>query len=151
MRLTELIADLRDDSMLWDALSVGDGSEREAVRTVFAWSYRDLSAEAARMFRVLGLHQGPDISLATAAAAVQVPTRTARRALDILVGAFLVQTTRPYRYSLHGLLRAYALDQARTEDSDADRRDALDQMLRWYITTRAPARSGVIPVCAVCD
>jgi tetratricopeptide (TPR) repeat protein len=135
MQLAELISDLRDDSMLWDALSVGQGPHSEAVRTVFAWSYRDLPPEAARMFRALGLHQGPDISLPVAAAAAQVPARTARRALDILLGAFLVQTVRPQRYQLHDLLRAYALDQARATDSEADRQATLDQMLRWYIVT----------------
>lgn len=135
MHLAELIADLRDDSMLWDALSVGEGPHGEAVRTVFAWSYRDLPAEAARMFRALGLHQGPDISLVVAAAAVGTPSRTARRALDILLGAFLIQTVRPHRYQLHDLLRAYALDQARAIDSDADRRETLDRILRWYIVT----------------
>ena len=48
-------------------LTVGEGPHSEAVRTVFAWSYRDLPPEAARMFRLLGLHRGPDISLAAAA------------------------------------------------------------------------------------
>jgi tetratricopeptide (TPR) repeat protein len=135
MQLAELITDLRDDSMLWDALTVGEGPYGEAVRTVFAWSYRDLPAEAARMFRTLGLHQGPDISLAAAAAAAGVPARTARRTLDILLGAFLIQAIRPGRYVLHDLLRAYALDQARTTDPDADRREALNRMLWWYIAT----------------
>ena len=139
MRLAELIADLRDDSLLWDALSTGDGPGSEAVRTVFTWSYRDLPEEAARMFRALGLHQGPDISLAVAAAAVGVPARTARRALDLLLGAFLIQANRPHRYELHDLLRAYALDQARTTDSDEDRRGALDRMLRWYISAASSA------------
>jgi tetratricopeptide (TPR) repeat protein len=139
MRLAELIADLRDDSMLWDALSTGDGPHGEAVRTVFAWSYRDLPEEAARMFRALGLHQGPDISLAVAAAAVGIPVRAARRALDILLGAFLIQTVRPHRYELHDLLRAYALDQARSMDSAAERREALDRMLRWYIAAASQA------------
>jgi tetratricopeptide (TPR) repeat protein len=139
MQLTELIADLRDDSLLWDALSVGDGPHGEGVRTVFAWSYRDLPDEAAHMFRALGLHQGPDISLAIAAAALGVPERTARRALDILLGAFLIQSNRPHRYELHDLLRAYALDQARTADSEAVRRDTLDRMLRWYIASAARA------------
>jgi tetratricopeptide (TPR) repeat protein len=135
MKLAELIEDLRDDSMLWDALSVDEGPHSEAVRTVFAWSYRDLTPEAARMFRMLGLHQGPDISLPVAAAAMGVPSRTARRALDILLGAFLIQTIRPYRYQFHDLLRAYALDQARATDAEAERRDTLDRMLRWYIAT----------------
>lgn len=145
MQLAELIADLRDDSLLWDALSVGDGPHGEAVRTVFAWSYRDLSPDAARMFRVLGLHRGPDISLQAAAAAYGATARAARRALDILVGAFLVETVRPGRYQLHDLLRAYALDQARGLDSDDDRREAVDRILRWYIHTAAQASQVLLP------
>jgi tetratricopeptide (TPR) repeat protein len=145
MQLAELIADLRDDSLLWDALSVGDGPHGEGVRAVFAWSYRDLPEEAARMFRALGLHQGPDISLPVAAAALGVPARTARRTLDILLGAFLIQSSRPHRYELHDLLRAYALDQARTTDSEAERRDTLDRMLRWYIASAAQAARLLAP------
>jgi tetratricopeptide (TPR) repeat protein len=139
MGLAELIADLRDDSMLWDALSVGEEPHGEAVRTVFAWSYRDLPADAAGMFRALGLHRGPDISLSAAAAARGIPARSARRALDILVGAFLVEAPRPGRYQLHDLLRAYALDQARTIDSETDRRETVDRILRWYIATASQA------------
>jgi tetratricopeptide (TPR) repeat protein len=139
MQLAELITDLRDDSQLWDALSLGEEPHNEAVRTVFAWSYRDLSDEAAYMFRTLGIHRGPDISLSTAAAAAAFPVRTARRALDILIGAFLVDSIRPGRYQLHDLLRAYALDQARTIDSDDARLEALDRILRWYIATASQA------------
>jgi tetratricopeptide (TPR) repeat protein len=146
MQLAELIADLQDDSMLWDALSVGEGPHGEAVRTVFAWSYRDLPAEAARMFRALGLHQGTDISLTAAAAAAGVPTRTARRTLDILLGAFLIQTIRPHRYQLHDLLRAYALDQARTIDSETEQREITDRILRWYIATASRACLALFPV-----
>lgn len=145
MQLTELIADLRDDSLLWDALSVGDGPQGEGVRTVFAWSYRDLPEEAARMFRALGLHQGPDISLSVAAAALGMPERSARRALDILIGAFLIQSSRSHRYELHDLLRAYALDQARSTDTEEDRRNTLDRMLRWYIASASRAAELLSP------
>jgi len=145
MRLAELIADLRDDSMLWDALSAGEGPHNEAVRTVFAWSYRELSADAAWMFRVLGLHAGEDISLQAAAAAAGLPPRAARRALDILLGAFLVETACPGRYHLHDLLRAYALDQARTVDSEAERRATIDRVLRWYTATASNATSVITP------
>jgi tetratricopeptide (TPR) repeat protein len=139
MQLTELIADLRDDSSLWEALSIGDEREGEAVRTVFAWSYRGLSDEAARMFRVLGLYPGSDISLATAAAIAGMSARAARRALDILLGAFLIETPRPGRYQLHDLLKAYALDQSRMLDSELDRRETLDRLLRRYIQTASNA------------
>jgi tetratricopeptide (TPR) repeat protein len=145
MRLAELIADLRDDSLLWDALSVGDGPHGEAVRTVFAWSYRDLPDESARLFRALGLHQGPDISLAAAAAAVGVPARTARRSLDILLGAFLIQTVRPHRYQLHDLLRAYALDQARAVDTAAARQETVDRIAGWYAAAAASACRVLYP------
>jgi tetratricopeptide (TPR) repeat protein len=145
MGLAELIADLRDDSMLWDALSTGEEPHGEAVRTVFTWSYRDLPADAAGMFRALGLHRGPDISLSAAAAARGIPARSARRALDILIGAFLVEAPRPGRYQLHDLLRAYALDQARMIDSETDRRETMDRILRWYIVTASHASMLLSP------
>jgi tetratricopeptide (TPR) repeat protein len=145
MQLAEFIADLRDDSMLWDALSIGEGPHAETVRTVFAWSYRDLSSEAARMFRALGLHSGPDVSLPVAAAACSIPVRAARRELDILVGAFLVEAPRPGRYQMHDLLRAYALDQARATDSEANRRETIDRVLRWYTATAGLASEVLAP------
>jgi hypothetical protein len=58
MRLDDLIADLRDESVLWDALSTGDDEEADAVRTVFAWSYRALTAEAAALFSRPGPPRG---------------------------------------------------------------------------------------------
>jgi tetratricopeptide (TPR) repeat protein len=139
MQLAELIADLRDDSMLWEALSTREGTHGEAVRTVFAWSYRDLSPEAAQVFRALGLHGGPDIGLPAVAAACAIPMQAARRALDILIGAFLVEAPRPGRYQLHDLLRAYALDQARTIDSEAERREIVGRTVSWYIATASRA------------
>ena len=145
MQLAEFIADLRDDSMLWDALSIDEGPHAETVRTVFAWSYRDLSPGAARMFRAMGLHSGPDVSLPVAAAACGIPARAARRELDILAGAFLVEAPRPGRYQMHDLLRAYALDQARAIDSEADRRETVDRVLRWYVATAGLASEVLAP------
>ena len=37
------------------------GTPAASVRAVFSWSYQQLDAAAARMFRLLGLHPGPDI------------------------------------------------------------------------------------------
>ena len=123
----------------------GAGPHGEAVHPDLARSYRDLPAEPARLFRALGLHQGPDISLAAAAAAVGVPAREARRSLDILLGAFLVQTVRPHRYQLDDLLRAYALDQAGSTDSAAARRETVDRIVRWYIAAADSACQMLFP------
>ncbi|WP_431042029.1 ATP-binding protein [Streptomyces sp. P1-3] len=145
MRLDDLIRDLRDESALWDALSIGDDEEAEAVRTVFAWSYRALTPEAASLFRLLGLHPGPEFGAPAAAALAGVPTGQARRLLDTLVGAHLVEQTGPDRYAFHDLLRAYAGDQADSEETPEARDAALGRVLAWYLRTAAAAQAWINP------
>ncbi|MCO6009820.1 NB-ARC domain-containing protein [Actinoallomurus purpureus] len=145
MRLTELIEDLRDDSLLWDALSLDDDSSSDAVRTVFTWSYRALSAEAARLFRLLGANPGGDISLSGAAALAGAPIRTTRRSLDLLVGAFMMESSAPGRFRLHDLLKAYALAEARATDSSDELRQALRRLTAWYAATIREAARLLTP------
>ncbi|MFI6704760.1 ATP-binding protein [Streptomyces sp. NPDC050509] len=145
MRLDDLIADLRDESALWDALSTGDDEEAEAVRTVFAWSYRALPDQAARLFRLLGLHPGPEFGLDAAAALAALTTSRARQLLDSLVGAHLLEQTAPDRYQFHDLLRAYATDQAQHEEPLAEREAALQRVLDWYLHTADAAQSWISP------
>lgn len=130
-----LIEDLRDESSLWDALSSEDDEEADAVRTVFAWSYRALPADAARLFRLLGLHPGPDFSAHAAAVIAAIPASRARRQLDVLVGVHLLEQIGPDRYQFHDLLRAYATDQTQRLDTAEDRRATLQRVLTWYLHT----------------
>ena len=58
------------------------GDPRSAVRAVFSWSYRHLDADAARVFRLLGLHPGPDLDLYAAAALTGATVSEAGRLLD---------------------------------------------------------------------
>jgi len=145
MRLDDLIADLRDESALWDALSTGDDEEAEAVRTVFAWSYRALPDQAARLFRLLGLHPGPEFSLHAAAALARLTTSRARQLLDSLISAHLLEQTGPDRYQFHDLLRAYAVDQAQHEEPPTERDAALRRVLEWYLHTADAAQSWLQP------
>ncbi|MEU0838549.1 tetratricopeptide repeat protein [Streptomyces sp. NPDC005962] len=146
MGLDDLIRDLRDESALWDALSVGDDEEAEAVRTVFAWSYRALPAEAARLFRLLGLHPGAEFGTAAAAVfGVGQGTGSVRHLLDVLVGAHLLDQTGPDRYEFHDLLRAYAADQARQEESPEEREAALRRVLVWYLHSADGAQTWINP------
>lgn len=148
MRLDDLIADLRDESALWDALSTGDDEEAEAVRTVFAWSYRALPEQAARLFRLLGLHPGPEFGLHAAAALAALTATRARQLLDSLVGAHLVEQTAPDRYQFHDLLRAYAIDQAQHEEPLTEREAALRRVLDWYLHTADAAQTWISPAVA---
>jgi tetratricopeptide (TPR) repeat protein len=145
MRLDDLIADLRDESALWDALSTGDDGDAEAVRTVFAWSYRALPEQAARLFRLLGLHPGPEFSLQAAAALAALAVPRTRQLLDSLVGAHLLEQTAPNRYQFHDLLRAYATDQAHHEEPPHLRNAALDRLLTWYLHAADAAQSWLGP------
>ncbi|MEV7868769.1 tetratricopeptide repeat protein [Streptomyces sp. NPDC088124] len=145
MRLDDLIADLRDESALWDALSTGDDEEAEAVRTVFAWSYRALPDQAARLFRLLGLHPGPEFGLDAAAALAALTAGRTRQLLDSLVGAHLLEQTAPDRYQFHDLLRAYATDQAQHEEAPVEREAAFHRVLDWYLHTADAAQSWISP------
>jgi tetratricopeptide (TPR) repeat protein len=151
MPLAELIAELRDESGLWDALSAEEAEESDAVGTVFAWSYRALSPQAARVFRLLGMHPGPDFALEAAAALAAVTPVQARRLLDTLVGAHLLEECGHDRYQFHDLLRAYAADQAHREEAEENLRGSVQRLLSWYLhgaiaAARAGSDAYVLPV-----
>lgn len=135
MPLAELIQDLRDESALWDALSVDDEDEAGAVRSVFAWSYRALPDYAARLFCLLGLHPTADFSAHAAAALTGTHVDRMRHPLDVLSGAYLLESRGFGRYQFHDLLRAYATDQVRHEVTADDRDAAIQRECAWYLHT----------------
>jgi len=129
--------DLRDTYGGLDALDAGD--KRTDVRAVFSWSYHALSAPAARLFRLLGVHAGPDIGvLAAASLAGEAPTR-ARALLAELTRAHLLTERGRGRFAFHDLLRAYARELADTHDSAAERRAAVHRVLDHYLYTASHA------------
>ena len=139
MPLGTLIGDLRDESHLWDALSAEDDDEADAVRSVFAWSYRALPSEAAHFFRLLGLHPGPTFSTHVAAAMADLPYDRTRHLLDLLVGAYLIEQVANDRFQFHDLLRAYALDQVTHTEDPQQRRNVVDRARAWYLHSMAAA------------
>jgi tetratricopeptide (TPR) repeat protein/transcriptional regulator with XRE-family HTH domain len=157
--LAALAEELREARTSLDALSAGDATTD--VRTVFSWSYHALSPGAARLFRRLGLHPGPDISGYAAASLAGTPPDRSGPLLAELTRANLLVEHTPGRYSLHDLLRAYAADLAGGSDTDADRRAATHRVLDHYLhtahaadcllypareqTTLPPSRPGVYP------
>lgn len=145
MTLDDLIGELRDESSLWHALSTGDEEDAEAVRTVFSWSYRALPRGTARIFRLLGLHPGPEFSPHAAAALAFLNVTEARQSLDSLVGAHLLEQTAPDRYQFHDLLRAYAAGQAHTLEPTEERESALRRLLTWYVGSAAAAHRRLRP------
>jgi DNA-binding SARP family transcriptional activator/Tfp pilus assembly protein PilF len=129
--LASLAEELRDTSGGLDALDAGD--KLTNVRTVFSWSYHALSEPAARLFRLLGLHAGPDIGGPAAASLAGLPPAGTRTMLTELTRAHLLTDRGGGRFTFHDLLRAYAGELAGTHDSAADRRAAVHRMLDHYL------------------
>ncbi|MEQ4299900.1 BTAD domain-containing putative transcriptional regulator [Plantactinospora sp. B6F1] len=165
LSLADLAGQLRRGAGRLDALSTGDPTTD--LRAVFSWSYRSLSPAAARLFRLLGLHPGPDLSAAAAASLAGRPLAEVREALAELTRSNLLGQRAVGRYAPHDLLRAYAAEVAEQVDSARRRRSAVDRLLDHYLhsgnaadaklrTEPSPLplgrlRPGVTPECPVDD
>ncbi|MFJ7912318.1 AfsR/SARP family transcriptional regulator [Kitasatospora sp. NPDC096204] len=136
--LSALAEELAQERHRIAALSTGDGRHTD-LATVFSWSYRALSPVSARLFRLLGLHPGPDVGAPAAAAIAGLPEHGARSALAELTAANLLHQHAPGRYQFHDLLRAYATERALAEDPERDRHTALGRVLDHYLHTACAA------------
>jgi DNA-binding SARP family transcriptional activator/tetratricopeptide (TPR) repeat protein len=142
-----------------DALD--NGHPATNVRVVFSWSYQRLSTGGRRMFRLLGVHCGPDITAPAAASLAAVSVAEASTRVNELARANLLTEQRPGRFTCHDLLRAYASEVARGGESEGNRFAAVRRGLDHYLHTAyaaalqlgknrnpiplAPAGAGVTP------
>ncbi|HVQ91156.1 MAG TPA: AfsR/SARP family transcriptional regulator, partial [Mycobacteriales bacterium] len=122
-----------------------DGDPQASVRAAFELSYRDLPGAAQRLFRLLGLVPGPDLTPPAAAALAAVPVEQAARLLDRLAAAHLVEHRVPGRYGCHDLLRRYAAERAGSDDPAADRQAALGRLVDFYLHSVAAAAERLYP------
>jgi tetratricopeptide (TPR) repeat protein len=141
--LAALATELREARNRLDALT-GDDSATD-IRSVFACSYHTLSVGAARLFRLLGLHPGPETSAAAAASLAGIPPEQITPLLSELTRAHLATESRPGRYTFHDLLRAYATEQAHTEETETERHGALHRVLDHYLHTAYAADRRLDP------
>ncbi len=142
--LAAVASELRGASGALDPFHAGDTATD--VRSVFSWSYRALTTEAARLFRLLGLHPGPDFSLHAAASLAAIGLGNGRAMLAELTRANLVTEHAPGRYAFHDLLRAYASERAQAEDSQQVREAALHRLLDHYLRSAHSAAMLIEPL-----
>jgi DNA-binding SARP family transcriptional activator len=112
-------------------LSAGDRS----VAAAFALSYQQLDSARQRMFRLLGLHPGPDIDTAAAASLAAVAQPEAEQLLESLVDDHLLDQPVAGRYRFHDLIRQHAHTTALAEESGTDQRSAVCRVLDHYLHT----------------
>jgi tetratricopeptide (TPR) repeat protein len=131
------------------------------ARTAFSWSYQRLSGPAARLFRLLGLHPGTDVTVPAAASLAGLPRPEVHPAVEELCEAHLLAQHRPGRFTTHDLLRSYAAELTRGTDPDEERQVAVRRVLEHYAytsyagarllnpqrlpTTLSPPSAGCVP------
>ncbi|MFJ9927930.1 AfsR/SARP family transcriptional regulator [Streptomyces misionensis] len=133
-----LVEELRDERHRLTALATGD-SEDTDLTSVFGWSYDALSPGAARLFRLLAAHPGPEFTLPAAAAASGLTPVDTRARLAELVDAHLVRPGTAGRFLLHDLLRAYARARLATDETDEDADGAAHRIFDHYLHTALAA------------
>lgn len=126
-----LAAKLTDERRRLDELQTGD----LAVKATFELGYGQLEPVQARAFRLLGLAEGPDLSLSAAAALLDLPEPDAEDVLETLVDFSLLESTAPGRYRFHDLVRLYARACAGRDELPAEREAALARLLDFYLAT----------------
>jgi tetratricopeptide (TPR) repeat protein len=125
-RLTQLLA---DEQNRLGRLGAGDLQVQAAIDV----SYGQLTDGDARLFRLLGLHPGPDFDTLAAASLAGIEADAARPVLDRLVEAHLVIEDDKGRFGMHDLMRLYARSICQEADSRADRDAAEARLVRHYV------------------
>ncbi|MEU9124210.1 BTAD domain-containing putative transcriptional regulator [Streptomyces sp. NPDC048506] len=132
--VSTLARKLADERRRLDELRAGD----LAVTATFELGYGQLEPHQARAFRLLGLADGPDISLAASAALLDLDLDSAEDLIESLVDASLLESAAPGRYRFHDLVRLYARACAeRDEQPPAERDAARSRLLDFYLATSA--------------
>lgn len=145
IQLAEFAEELREAPSLLSLGDDGDGSD-SSIRTVFSWSYRALAPEEQRMFRLVGLHPGPDISVEAAAALGARDIESARHTLDSLVHTnLLAQPHSRNRYEFHDLIRRYARERAGLTEHQDERSGAETRLFDFFLHTAMNADRTVFP------
>ncbi|MEY9849360.1 DNA-binding SARP family transcriptional activator/DNA-binding XRE family transcriptional regulator [Streptacidiphilus sp. BW17] len=106
-----------------------EGDRRSTVRAAFDLSYRALPVAGQRMFRLLSLMPGQDVTVPGAAALVDSTSAGTAGLLVSLTDAHLVQERVPGRFGLHDLLRSYARELVGRDEAHA----AQQRLYDWYL------------------
>jgi len=115
------------------------------VHTALNVSYRALPAEAARMYRLMGLFPGTHFDSAVAAATAAVPRPAAKQLLGVLADANLLDDAAGAQYRFHDLTRLHARETAEREEQESARGEAIRRMLDWFLAGVAAASRTVMP------
>ncbi|MET8857201.1 tetratricopeptide repeat protein, partial [Streptomyces sp. NPDC004579] len=118
-----------------------------AVRAAFDLSYQHLTPDQARLFRLVPLNPGPDLSTDSAAHLTDTSPDQAEELLQHLAEAHLIEPAHAWgRWRIHDLVRLYADEHGHTHTS-TDRRDsARTRLFTHYQDTAQAANTHLDPL-----
>jgi tetratricopeptide (TPR) repeat protein len=115
------------------------------VHSALHVSYSAVPAEAARMYRLMGLFPGTHFDSAVAAAAAAVPRARAKQLLGVLTDANLLDDAAGGQYRFHALTQLHARETAEREEPGSARDEVIGRMLDWFLAAAASACRTVMP------
>jgi DNA-binding SARP family transcriptional activator/tetratricopeptide (TPR) repeat protein len=139
LSLTDVAADLCGEGTL-----AADPEGELDVQNVFSWSCRALRPVTARLFRLLGQHPGPELSVPAVASLAALSPHQTRTLLDELASVHLLDERSPGRYAFHDLLSAYARQLA-ADEPDVVRHVARHRLLDHYLHGARAAAATLFP------
>ncbi|MEO3751155.1 tetratricopeptide repeat protein [Streptomyces sp. B6B3] len=140
----DLVEELESEHTRLEQLSY----DERAVRAAFDLSYRRLDQRQARLFRLLPLNPGPDVSGEAAAHLAAVEERDARHLLTRLARAHLIERKPGRRWGMHDLVRLYAGEHGRAQADTDEREAARTRLFTHYRDTAAAASAAAGHVAA---
>lgn len=140
LTMTGLAEELADEAGRLARMSLGRGY---SVSAVFDRAYRELPAEAARLYRLLGWLPGRTFDGGTAAAAADLDAATAQSLLDTLEAASLVELLADGRFRFHDLVRLHARERATEEEPPTEPRALVQRVATHYLTLTAFADRAI--------
>ena len=139
----DVVAELRDGANRLGALP--GGRETPDPRTAFSWSYRQLSLEAARLFRLMSLALSPGVTAEACSSLAGRDPADVRTALAELAEVALVTEHEAGCYSSHVLVRAYAEELLLAHESVLERETATSRLLQHYLHSSFNAQALLQP------
>ncbi|ASO18026.1 DNA-binding SARP family transcriptional activator/tetratricopeptide (TPR) repeat protein [Actinoalloteichus hoggarensis] len=140
----ELIDELADERRRLGALRAGDS--QISVRGAFELTYRRLAPEAARLFRLVGVHPGVEMSRSVLAAMAGTSSASVAEQLHVLESVHLMSALGDGRFGTHDLIRLYARQLAADELAPAEREAAAEALVDFYLAAAERGRDLIRPM-----
>ncbi len=140
-RITTMVRALAEERDRLEVLGI-DGDHD--VRAALDLSYRTLPPPAARLYRLLGLHPGPEFA-SPVAVAVLAGEGNAAQLLDTLHEASLLLDAGEERHRFHDLVRLHAAAKARADEPGQERERALRRIADHYLASATRAEEVIDP------